>query len=142
MPFKNVTQDDLFKCHKCGDCCRGYGGTFLSPHDIEAISDFIGVSSDRFIKDYCSFSGRKPLLSQKTDEYCIFWDKVCIIHPVKPRMCKAWPFIPAVLADPGNWNIMAGSCPGIQTGFPPETIRACVAKIIRQASTSPSGASS
>lgn len=132
MPFKNITPDDLFECRKCGDCCMGYGGTYLSPHDITAIADYIGVSSDRFIKGYCSFSGSRPLLTQKVDGYCIFWDKVCTIHPVKPHMCRAWPFIFPVVADPANWAIMAGSCPGIQTGFPLEIVRACVEKEIRK----------
>lgn len=139
MPFRNVTPDDLFKCRKCGDCCRGYGGTYVTGNDITAISDYIGISSDRFIKEFCAFSGSRPLLSQKADGYCVFWDKVCTIHPVKPRMCKSWPFIPAVLADPSNWNIMAGSCPGIQTGFPPEIVASLVAKMIRQTAAPLSG---
>jgi Fe-S-cluster containining protein len=139
MPYKNVTPDDLFKCRKCGDCCKGYGGTYLSLHDIAAISDFIRISSDQFMKDYCSFSGSRPILTQKSDGYCIFWDEVCTIHPVKPRMCKAWPFISPVVADPANWTIMAGSCPGIQTGFPLEVIKTCVLKIIQAASGPVSG---
>ena len=59
-------------------------------------------------------SGGKPVLAQRRDGYCIFWEKCCTIHPVKPHMCKNWPFIPGVLADIGNWKTMAASCPGIR----------------------------
>jgi uncharacterized protein len=132
MPYSNVTPDDLFKCRQCGDCCKGYGGTYVTADDIKAISGYIGISPDELVKEFCTFSGSKPLLTQKADGYCIFWDKICTIHPVKPRMCKAWPFIPPVLADPFNWNIMAGSCPGIQTGYPPEIVTFIVARMIRE----------
>ncbi len=46
--------------------------------------------------------------------YCIFWDKVCTIHEVKPRMCKIWPFIESILLDPSNWAIIKSTCPGIR----------------------------
>ena len=68
--------------------------------------------------DYCRLSGGRPLLAQGPDGYCIFWKKLCTIHPVKPRMCRRWPFIESILVDPANWLAMAGSCPGMATGIP------------------------
>ena len=38
--------EGLFACTCCGDCCRGYGGTYLSEADIVAIARYIGVSPD------------------------------------------------------------------------------------------------
>jgi len=119
-------EDAVFECSMCGDCCRGFGGTYVSEEDITAISEYIGVLRDRFVRAYCSLSGGKPVLAQGDNGRCIFWDKVCTIHPVKPRMCRQWPFIPAILVDVLNWRIMAASCKGMRTDLSDAEIAACV----------------
>lgn len=119
---------DIFKCKNCGDCCNGYGGTFITDKDIQVIAGYINVNPDRFIEEYCQMSGGKPVLIQAGNGYCIFWDKLCKIHPVKPRMCKQWPFIKSVLIDINNWHIMAALCPGIRTDIAGNVIRECVGK--------------
>ena len=123
MPYKHLGADDLFSCRQCGDCCRGYGGTYVTADDIAAIAAFIKVDAASFEGKYCRMSGGRPVLAQKPDGFCIFFDKLCTIHPVKPKMCRAWPFIRAVVADPGNWHIMAGFCPGMRTDIPEDIIR-------------------
>lgn len=117
---------DIFDCKKCGECCKGYGGTFVTEADIKAISDYIRTDPRHFIRNYCQMSGSTPVLAQAENGYCVFWDKLCTIHPVKPRMCRAWPFIGSVLTDLRNWQIMAGSCPGIRTDIPDEVVELCV----------------
>ena len=119
---------DIFKCEKCGDCCKGYGGTFVTEEDIEAIAAYLKTDPKSFIKDYCYMSGSRPVLAQQKDGYCIFWDKLCTIHPVKPKMCKQWPFVKSVLIDVNNWQIMAGFCPGIRIDVPDDIIQECVRK--------------
>jgi len=128
MPYDAVKPEDIFQCQQCGDCCRGYGGTFLTEKDVIAISAYLKIDPKSFLETYCAYSGGRPMLAQKEDGYCVFWDKLCLIHPVKPRMCKAWPFIESVLTDIRNWEIMSAFCPGIRTEFPPEIIRTCVKK--------------
>jgi Fe-S-cluster containining protein len=105
----------LFECTRCGDCCKGYGGTFLTEADISAISAAIGVSASEFLERYCVLSGQQPVLSQQSNGYCIFYDQGCSIHPVKPRMCRQWPFIRSLMVDIANWRIMASVCPGMNT---------------------------
>jgi hypothetical protein len=113
----------IFQCQKCGDCCKGYGGTYVSDTDIQNISDYIQVGVEDFIEHYCSLSGKKYVLSQAEDGYCIFFkNKLCTIHPVKPRMCRLWPYIKSVLSDPENWTIMGSCCPGINTNAPREIV--------------------
>lgn len=114
---------ELFNCKKCGDCCRGYGGTYVTNADIAAIAEYIESDPDTFIRDYCTLSGEKPVLKQGESGYCIFWNRLCTIHPVKPRMCKAWPFLSSVLIDISNWHIMANSCPGINADVSADRIR-------------------
>ena len=119
----SAAASDFFECTQCGQCCKGYGGTYVSEADIAAIAHFLGISSASFRGRYCTLSGGKPLLAQRPDGYCIFFDQNCGIHPVKPRMCRRWPFIPGVLADVGNWRDMADSCPGIRVDVDENALR-------------------
>lgn len=119
---------DIFKCKKCGDCCKGYGGTYVNEKEIKTIADYIHVDPVSFVNKYCHVSEKMPVLAQRKDDYCIFWDGQCTIHPVKPRMCQAWPFIESVLIDINNWHIMASLCPGIRTDVPENKVRECVKK--------------
>jgi len=42
--------------------------------------------------------------------------RVCMIYPVRPAQCRAWPFWPDNLATPAAWNNAAQKCPGINRG--------------------------
>lgn len=110
----------------CGDCCKGFGGTFVTGEDIDAISRFLNVDRDTFLKDYCQWSGSRPVLRTAPSGYCIFWDQLCTIHEVKPRMCKLWPFIESVLVDPANWTAMHSMCPGIRVDVDEYELAACI----------------
>jgi len=127
----------LFACTLCGDCCKGYGGTYLIAADIAAIADYLGISDDAFTDGYTCLSGGRRVIAQGKNGYCIFWDKVCTIHPVKPRMCRRWPYIPGVLADVANWRAMAASCPGMTADAPARKILDCVARKLAAEGTSP-----
>jgi Fe-S-cluster containining protein len=118
----------LFECTRCGDCCKGYGGTYLTTSEISAISSFIGVGEAEFKRRYCVLSGRRPVLAQGADGYCIFYDEGCGIHPVKPRMCREWPFIRSLLVDIANWRIMATMCPGMNTKLDDRQLLAAIRK--------------
>lgn len=126
MPCENLKSEDIFKCRKCGDCCKGYGGTFITDEEIEIIAAHIHMDAETFVENFCQISGEKRILAQAEDMYCIFWDGLCTIHPVKPRMCKTWPFIESILVDAGNWHIMASLCPGIRTDVSNKIIKKCV----------------
>ena len=123
--------DGLFDCTLCGDCCKGYGGTYLTAADIRAISRYIGVSEGRLVADFTRKSGNKRVIAQGDTGYCIFWDKVCTIHAVKPKMCRQWPFIHSILVDVGNWRAMAASCPGMNADAPDQKVLDCVKKALK-----------
>lgn len=126
MSSIDATPERLFQCRRCGDCCKGFGGTYVDAEEIAAIGAFIGVGPADVVRIYCRDSGGRKLLAQGPEGYCIFWDRLCTIHPVKPRMCRRWPFIESVLIAPENWRIMAGSCPGIRTDAPMSDVCRCV----------------
>ncbi len=123
--------DELFECRMCGDCCRGYGGTYVSASDIQAIAAYLQIDPSDFRDQYCRRSGSRYVIAQADNGYCIFWDQLCRIHPVKPRMCRNWPFIAAVLKDVANWRIMGASCPGIRTDLPDAVTSRTVARLIK-----------
>jgi hypothetical protein len=129
--------DDLFRCTLCGDCCRGYGGTYVSREDIAAIARFLAIDPSVFIDRFCRMSGGRYLLAQRADGYCIFWDTVCTLHPVKPRMCRRWPFIESVVRDAFNWKIMAAACPGMRTDILLDRVRACVIQVLASEAEEP-----
>ena len=116
----------IFQCIRCGDCCRGYGGTFVSREDIERIAAYVGMDVKTFVESNCRFSGGKPLLAQGADGFCVFYTDRCAIHSVKPRMCRAWPYLDSVLIDVRNWQMMASVCPGMRTDLPDRVILECV----------------
>jgi uncharacterized protein len=141
VPSNDPAPEEIFRCRRCGECCKGYGGTYVDADDIEAIADFIGVDPAVFKKSYCRTSGGRLLLAQGAAGYCVFWDKLCTIHPVKPRMCRRWPFIQSVLIEPENWRIMAGACPGMRTDLPLAFVRRCVAAQMAAAGRASGGSS-
>jgi Fe-S-cluster containining protein len=133
MPSDDAkSTEELFQCRQCGDCCKGYGGTYVTREDIAAISRYVGSDPHRFIAEYCALSGKRFVLAQRSDGYCIFWDKLCSIHPVKPQMCRRWPFLDSILVDPSNWLIMADSCPGIHSDVSPRALQAYIKNRLAQ----------
>ncbi|MFH1985637.1 MAG: YkgJ family cysteine cluster protein [Pseudomonadota bacterium] len=124
--------EDIFQCRQCGDCCRGYGGTYVSDADIAAIARYLELPEKILVSQHCCISGGRLLLAQGQNGYCAFWaDGLCGIHPVKPRMCRQWPYLNSVLVDVDNWWAMASCCPGMRTDVSPESVRACV-KAVRE----------
>ena len=116
----------LFECTQCGDCCKGFGGTYLTDSDITQIAAFIGADSAEFKQRYCVLSGNRPVLAQQDNGYCIFFDQNCSIHAVKPQMCRKWPFIPSLLVDIVNWRIMADVCPGMNNNIDDRQLLAAI----------------
>lgn len=122
----SIRGSDIFECKNCGDCCQGFGGTYVTQKNIVDIAAYLQMDPERILAEYCVSSGQKTVLAQKPDGFCVFWDKKCTIHPVKPRMCRAWPFIENILKAPENWDIMATACPGIKPDVARPALVACV----------------
>jgi Fe-S-cluster containining protein len=116
----------LFECTQCGDCCKGYGGTYLAEEDIIKIAAYIDIDIEEFKRRYCVLSGIRPVLAQQENGYCIFFDQNCSIHAVKPRMCRQWPFIQSLMVDIANWHIMAGVCPGMNNNMDDQHLLAAI----------------
>ena len=131
MTYDSVGLSDLFTCQRCGDCCKGYGGTYITENEIDNICRYLGLKRKKFIRRYCQMSGDRPVIAQGGNGYCIFWNKLCTIHAVKPRMCKNWPFIESILIHAKNWQTMAASCRGMRADFSDNQIQGCTSEFLQ-----------
>ncbi|MBW2171572.1 MAG: YkgJ family cysteine cluster protein [Deltaproteobacteria bacterium] len=127
-----VRLSKFFECQKCGECCKGYGGAFVSDHDLTRISQYLDITPERFLSDYCDWSGGRPLIKTEESGCCIFWDELCTIHKVKPRMCKIWPFIDSIIVDTSNWAVIKSMCPGIRDNGNLDDLVKCVRSVLSE----------
>jgi Fe-S-cluster containining protein len=105
-------------CTACqGKCCNGESGNvFVNRKEIQAISDFLGIETSRFIEKYLvKISYRFSIREIKTDgNYaCIFFDtqrKGCSIYPARPNQCRSFPFWSYFRDRPEE---AARECPGV-----------------------------
>ena len=103
----------VFSCRQCGECCAGRGGILVTPQEVEALAAFLEVSPREFSSRYLETSPLGPQIAV-ADARCVFLEAGrCRVHPVKPRICREWPFLPALLKDPEEFAQAKGACPGL-----------------------------
>jgi uncharacterized protein len=104
-----------FECKKCGACCYGKGGILVNDREIRDIAAFLGISRESFVKACCETRNGKTYVGSLPNGHCVFFDRerLCLIHRVKPRPCRLWPFYPALLKDKASWQSAMDACPGI-----------------------------
>ncbi len=131
-----------FECTKCGACCRDESLLVtVTGSDIVRIASVLGLSSDNMLKalDFYVLSkglpipvGLERISSVKTEKGsafialkkmdngdCIFLkDNLCMIHPVRPAVCKSFPFTFTESSGNLSWGLSAKKeiCPGLGTG--------------------------
>ncbi len=109
----NESSRPVFSCRQCGECCRGKGGILVRPEEERQLAAFLKLPLGEFRRRYLEASPLGPQLAV-VDGVCIFLrEKRCRVHPVKPRICRQWPFLPALLAHPEEWEQARAACPGI-----------------------------
>lgn len=103
-----------FVCRQCGECCRGVGGILVTSAEMEALAAYLGLEPAAVIRDYLVDT---PLGWQVASPggVCIFLaeDGLCRVHPVKPRICRQWPYLPALLAHAEEFEAAQEACPGL-----------------------------
>ena len=104
-----------FQCRQCGDCCAGRGGIHVKPREVEEMAALLGLSGEDFCRRYLEASDLGPRLGMAANGFCVFLleGNLCRVHPVKPFICRQWPFLPALLVDPDELEHAKSACPGI-----------------------------
>ena len=106
---------EVFKCHMCGQCCRGEGGIYLPRDKAEGPAGLLGISTEDFIEHFTEPKYDMLALRIDKDGYCMLFDRdscTCGIHSVKPEMCRDWPFFYGILQDREAFEDAKEGCPG------------------------------
>jgi hypothetical protein len=106
----------VFECRMCGECCYGKGGIRVDAARIRKIAAYLQTTPNEFQARYCESRNGRVYLAVGADRFCVFFEKGkgCGIHPVKPEVCRLWPFFSAIVADPDNLELAKAACPGIR----------------------------
>ena len=108
-----------FKCTECGKCCTGGpGAVWVTPIEIAALADRVGLSVAAFREQYTRNEGGRITLIEKPDSYdCIFLrGKLCSVYETRPRQCRTFPWWPSNLTSREAWNEI--DCEGINPDAP------------------------
>lgn len=104
----------VFRCRQCGECCAGRGGIHVTSQEVERMAALLDLPVEEFCRRYVETSPLGPRLTV-ANGVCVFLmpGNLCRVHPVKPRICRQWPFLPALLAHPEELEYAKTACPGI-----------------------------
>jgi Fe-S-cluster containining protein len=105
-------QQPVFTCRQCGECCHGEKGILVTPEEAERLAAFLGLPPEELQRRYLINSPLGPQMATRNGA-CIFLENTrCQVHPVKPRICREWPFLPALLQHPDEFQAAKEACPG------------------------------
>ena len=113
-----------FECQQCGRCCAGpsQGYIWVTRPEIKLIADLLKVELGQLRQRYLRRVGfRTTVIEQPVTKDCVFLQRIdgqkrCMIYPVRPSQCRAWPFWPDNLANTDVWNKATQKCGGINRG--------------------------
>lgn len=105
--------DAVFLCQRCNQCCQGQGGIFLPADQLAPAARQVGLSPARFSELYCRQDGGRWAVLSDDKGFCrLLGPWGCRIHGAKPEVCMRWPFMIAMLKDPGAFEEAKLVCPG------------------------------
>ncbi len=105
-------------CATCGGrCCTGESGNiFVSPGEIKALAELLGMDETAFREAYLEKRGYKFSLKERVigDSHdCIFYDRTangCGVYAARPEQCRTFPFWDYYKSRVGE---LKEECPGI-----------------------------
>jgi len=109
----NFAKRPVFSCQQCGECCQGERGILVTPSEQEAMAAHLGLSPDDFAARYLVATPLGPQLASRDGACALQEDGLCQVHPVKPRICREWPFLQALLEHADEFEAAKGACPGL-----------------------------
>jgi Fe-S-cluster containining protein len=141
----NESTDDIlpqFECSKCGACCREDSMLItVTGSDIARISRALELSPEETLRalDFYIDDQKRPVplglqgiptpltergpaiiaLKKMENGDCIFLkDDLCMVHAIRPIVCRSFPFTFREHANEQFWGLSAAKhiCPGLGTG--------------------------
>ena len=88
----------------------------LTGAEVSAAASFLGQTPDEFSRLYLRPGAPPRDILPGRSGYCLFHqpDGRCLIHPVKPAVCRLWPFLPALLNRESAFQEAKAACPGLR----------------------------
>jgi len=87
----------------------------VRPDEVAQMAALLAMSVEDFSRSYVETSVTGPRLTVAADGFCVFHleDHLCRVHPVKPFICRQWPFLPILLLEADELEHAKTACPGI-----------------------------
>jgi uncharacterized protein len=112
-PMQNNDKRPVFDCRQCGECCLGERGILVTAPEHQTMARYLGLSPEDFAARYLVATDMGPQLASKNGACALQEGGLCQVHPVKPRICREWPFLQALLGDADEFEAAKGACPGL-----------------------------
>ncbi len=105
----------VFECRRCGVCCLGRGGVRLDADQAGEAAAHLHIPPAEFARLYLAPGSPPWDIRVGGDGFCLFHqpDGRCRIHPVKPAVCRLWPFLPGPLNHREAFLDARAACPGL-----------------------------
>jgi uncharacterized protein len=111
--MQNIDKRPVFSCRQCGECCRGERGILVTAAEHQAMAAYLGLSPKDFAARHLVATPMGPQLASKSGVCALQEDGLCQVHPVKPRICRQWPYLQALLDHADEFEAAKGACPGL-----------------------------
>ena len=108
-----------FECQRCNGCCRGEPGYVWVTHtEISRMAEHLSMPIEEFAALYVREVHMRFSLRELVNGDCVLWggERACLVYPVRPAQCVAFPFWRANLSSKEVWAQTARRCPGISCG--------------------------
>ena len=112
--MKQAKEQLVFTCRQCGECCQGDKGILVTPEEAHRLAAFLGLTLDELHRRYLIASSLGPQVATRNGACIFLADTRCQVHPVKPRICREWPFLPALLEHADEFDTAKEACPGLE----------------------------
>jgi len=109
----DINHRPVFSCRQCGECCRGERGILVTPAELTAMAAYLGIAPDEFAARYLVNTPMGQQLASRNGACVMQEGSLCLVHPVKPRICRQWPFLQALLDHGDEFEAAKEACPGL-----------------------------
>ncbi len=103
----------VFSCRQCGECCRGERGILVTPAELTAMAAYLGLTPNDFAARYLVNTAMGAQLASRNGACVMQEGSLCLVHPVKPRICRQWPYLAALMNHGDEFEAAKEACPGL-----------------------------